>query len=321
LQRYQAERNRLKRGRIRFNSVARPAGLSSGRIFESNLLRGSDSITLGMTTAPAFPTCIAHLLAGCGVAQRRRGRLGTTISRICVPGGTSFYLKVASLSSTEDLYRERECLLWLRDRLCVPEVIYYAEQDGWAFLALTERPGENSCESLHSPPETVGMLARALRDIHELDPADCPLRETLEDELAKAGEMLAKGWIDSAGFQTANGGRTPEQVYEELLAAHSFTEDLTFTHGDYAMPNVLVTNGRVTSILDWGNARTGDRHRDFVVIRDSLIRNCPGDWMDTFLAAYGGKPLDPEKLRFYSLLDQFFSHFSLSALSPEWTGN
>ena len=273
-----------------------------------------------MKTSWEFPGCIGDLVDGpleyCG-----RGRLGTTILRGRNSRGRGYYLKAASLASVEDLSRERQILGWLRDRLPVPEVMGYAEDSGWAFLALSEGEGERSETSGQPVAETVALLGRTLSNIHILSKAHCPVGETLDEELARAGCLLAKGWIDYESFQADNDGRTPDEVYRELLNNRDFPEDLVFTHGDFAMPNVLVRGGQVTSILDWANARAGDRHRDFVVMRDSLQRNCGPDWIPAFLKAYGGgNAIDPARMEFYALLDQMFSHFAPAAISPEWIG-
>jgi aminoglycoside 3'-phosphotransferase II len=50
----------------------------------------------------------------------------------------------------------------------------------------------------------------------------------------------------------------------------------------------------------------GDRHQDLALAMRSLAFNFGADTVATFLSAYGGAPIDPRALEFFTILDEFF---------------
>jgi len=61
----------------------------------------------------------------------------------------------------------------------------------------------------------------------------------------------------------------------------------------------------VTGLVDCGRAGVGDRHQDLALAMRSLAFNFGADTVATFLSAYGGAPIDPRALEFFTILDEF----------------
>ncbi len=84
-------------------------------------------------------------------------------------------------------------------------------------------------------------------------------------------------------------------------------------HGDACRPNVLVDPAtyRVTGIIDVGRLGVADAHQDLALVTRSLeapINRAFGrDHAAAFLASHPrADRVDPERIGFYRLLDEFF---------------
>ena len=86
--------------------------------------------------------------------------------------------------------------------------------------------------------------------------------------------------------------------------------DRVLVHGDFCLPNVLLTQVgeelRMTGLVDCGRAGIGDRHPDLALAIRSLTFNFDGNTVAPFLSAYGGPSVDPQRLEFFAILDEFF---------------
>jgi aminoglycoside phosphotransferase (APT) family kinase protein len=105
-------------------------------------------------------------------------------------------------------------------------------------------------------------------------------------------------------------------------------DHISILHGDYRPGNFLFDEetGKITATLDWEAARLGDRHEDLAypmndlfAVRDERGRSlvCGLLTEDEYLARYAeksGLPVDHERLRYYSIFNEFratvFTHAS-----------
>lgn len=80
----------------------------------------------------------------------------------------------------------------------------------------------------------------------------------------------------------------------ERISAAGFTPEITFCHGDYCLPNALVTEGRITGIIDWSTGGYHDYRVDLAAGVWSIRHNLRDEaYVKTFLRAYGhAGPLD-----------------------------
>jgi kanamycin kinase len=96
-------------------------------------------------------------------------------------------------------------------------------------------------------------------------------------------------------------GLEPAAALAELLRLRPRTEDLVVCHGDYCLPNVLISDGRVTGFVDLGEVGVADRWWDLAVGSWSVTWNLGPGWEDLFLASYG-VARDEQRIAFYRLL-------------------
>ncbi|MEK7352996.1 MAG: phosphotransferase, partial [Chloroflexota bacterium] len=97
----------------------------------------------------------------------------------------TYYLKIAHKLPRRDLLQENNVLRWLRNKLPVPEVICFAEDDNRDYLLLSEIPGANAASLTDgvNKADLVKLIAQGLRMIHETSIDSCPFDRSLNVEI------------------------------------------------------------------------------------------------------------------------------------------
>ena len=257
----------------------------------------------------SLPAELQQALGNADVQRVRGGCSGVhlyLVSNACQPDR---YLKIASREIHRDLRPEAERLRWLWHKLPVPEVYYYGEDAGRQFLYISGISGiDTSSDAARAQPLlAVRLLATGLRLIHSVDAHECPFDHRLDVTIEAVRQRIALGLIDEHDLSTGCQGRSVLAVFDELLATRPTHEDLVFVHGDYCLPNIMVSfqEQRVTGFVDWGDAGVADRHQDLALCQHSIKRNLGSQWVEPFFAAYGLSDVDEGKVRFYKLLNEF----------------
>ncbi len=98
-----------------------------------------------------------------------------------------------------------------------------------------------------------------------------PLAE-VQDEQARAALLQLDGLIDGAAATAA---------WEAALAAPQWDGPPVWIHGDLLPGNLLVREGRLTGVIDWGSVGVGDPACDMVAAWGAL----PADAREVFRAA------------------------------------
>ena len=208
---------------------------------------------------------------------------------------------------------------WLEGKLPVPKVLCY-EQDGeYQYLLMSRLRGRMSCDTyyLERPDVLLTLMAEALKMLWAVDITGCPRSRNTETELREARYRVEHGLvnIDRAEPSTfgAGGFKDPEDLLR-WLESHQPDWDPVLSHGDFCLPNVLIEDGKISGYIDLGDAGVGDRWRDIALCCRSLRHNFDGTYggkvypepdLSLLFEKLGIEP-DPEKLRYYTLLDELF---------------
>ena len=257
-----------------------------------------------------LPTSLLDRLELDAVQELALGRLGNQLLRVWDKAEGPAFLKIGTGIAGQDQIDEAERLDWIGDHLPVPRVLHCATQGDRAFVLITELPGvpSHECFEAISVPTAVEKLAEGLKMVHAVSTEDCPFDRVLENELEESARRIGSPGLNVEAFM-ADTGAAPSKVLDDLVARASEVSDFVFTHGDYCFPNLLLDGQRISGIVDWGIAGISDRHRDFMSIELTIKRNCGEEWIPTFYKLYGASEVDPERVRFFWLLDRFFSHY------------
>ncbi len=254
-----------------------------------------------------LPSNLAELISDYAFQQIHIGFSPSKVFRLEAANKNSLYLKTSPRVPGFSLLQEKRKLEWLGNQLPVPKVLQFAEDENADFLLLSEISGlPASDDSLKKDiPRVIEQLAAGLKTIHSLSTADCPFNARLDFAIELGRERVIKGLVEQENFDEERQGRTPEDIFRELLATKPMNEDLVFTHGDYCFPNVILKDGNLNGFVDWGNAGVADRYQDLALLTRSVRYNFGEDWEENVFEIYGIEP-DWKKIYFYRLLDEFF---------------
>jgi aminoglycoside 3'-phosphotransferase II len=253
------------------------------------------------------------LLAGRQLEPVSIGESGAAVWRCTQPGYAAWYLKAAPVDSQRGLEREAACMGWMREyALPVPAVLDYRQSNDIEYLLSDAGVGvpASDGEWAQEGRGVAAALGHGLARLHSTDVTTCPFDRRVQTQLDEARDRIAAGRVNEDDFDAARRGRDAADLFVDVLDMVPLHEDLVLVHGDFCLPNVLLSQigGEldVTGLVDCGRAGIGDRHQDLALAIRSLTFNFGAHTVATFLSAYGGAPIDPKAIEFFTILDEFF---------------
>lgn len=262
-----------------------------------------------------LPHELNDLLADRRLERIDTGESGATVWRCTLPWRAAWYLKAGPVETQLGIEHEAACMRWLRERgVSVPRVLACLRWNDDEYLLTESAAGvPASADEWHANIEAVAVaLGRGLAQLHSTDVTACPFDRRVERQLEDARARVAAGLVREDDFDAPRLGRNAAELFAELLtiAPPTTEQDLVLVHGDFCLPNVLLTQDddrlHVTGLVDCGRAGVGDRHQDLALAVRSLTFNLGLDTVTPFMHAYGGPAVDPKRLEFYTILDEFF---------------
>jgi len=210
------------------------------------------------------------------------------------------------------LTKEKDTLIWLKDRIPVPEMICYQEMKNYAFLLMSKCEGAMTCDPsvLDKPYDMVSMLAKGLKMLWKIDIHDCPFDSTLKEKLKIAQKNVEEDDVDTSQAEdNTYGEKGFKDPYEllEWLKTNQPQEELVFSHSDYCLPNVLVKDGAITGFIDFDRAGIACKWADISLCVRSIYHNF-GHHEDYIKHLFNELDMSPDwdKIRYYILLDELF---------------
>lgn len=230
-----------------------------------------------------------------------------------------YVLKVQPKSEETD--NEFEILNWLDGACPAPKILEYVKEDRLAYTLMTKIGGEMLCDEkyMKDPQRLIALAAQALRMLWTVDVKDCPCSfSRLDRRLAEARKNVENGTVDMDDAESETfgpGGFADPAELLQWLENNRPEEDLVLTHGDFCLPNVFAQGDEITGFIDNGKMGPADRWQDISILLRSLQRNFNGKYTggvpyegyeDSMLLDALGIEMDPEKNRYYMLLDELF---------------
>lgn len=214
-----------------------------------------------------------------------------------------FFLKSAPKGS---LAKEVAMTRFFHEKGLGAEVLAYEslERD-WM---LTRRiPGEDCIDPMYlsDPQRLCDTTAQLLRQLHDLDPAGCPIHRTA-DYLATARHNYKTRQYDASLFPDNWGFATAEEAWAEVERNGHLLRSDTLLHGDYCLPNILLQDWRFSGFIDLDAGGLGDRHIDLFWGMWSLQFNLKTDaFRERFLDVYGRDKVCPAMFRTVAACEVF----------------
>lgn len=246
------------------------------------------------------------------------GLSGAHTSRVIAGDGRVVaYVKVSDHRNghlVEELAQEAARLVWLRGRgVRVPEVLSVeSEHDG--YLLTRALSGVAASEPIPQADRNsaVTSMAVSLRELHRIDVSGCPFDRSLGSLVRQARVRTAAGLVERSWQLAGKHDITAPQALLRLeqLADHIVSEEAVMNHGDFTLPNVLLSEADGVGFVDVGRAGAGDRHSDVAdmmrSLRSQMNPQYGEDYAQLFLDAYGRDLIDEQRLALYDLVEEFF---------------
>ena len=264
-----------------------------------------------MSEIVSLPDSIRRLISGKACQTNNIGMSGAQVRVFddCV-------LKIDKYSRKNE--ETVKIMRWLDGRLPVPKVLCYESNTGYQFLLMSRVSGRMACDSyyMERPKELIAGLAEALQ-LWSIDITDCPRIRDLDTELQEAAYRVMNHMVDMDKAEPSTFGkggfRDPEDLLMWLENNRPVYEP-ALSHGDLCLPNIFLDQNGVSGLIDLGDTGIGDRWRDIALCCRSLRRNSEGTYggrvypgiRPEMLFDALGIDSDPEKLRYYILLDELF---------------
>ncbi|XEC97323.1 APH(3') family aminoglycoside O-phosphotransferase [Paenibacillus tarimensis] len=220
--------------------------------------------------------------------------------------GINRYLKIQPVGSFESIEVQAKKLTWLKGKLSVPEVIDYGILGNYEYLLTLEMKGSAASDKIfrNSKDEVIELVAKGLRRIHEVSVENCPFDNRLKYMMEIVRYNTKEGLINSSKLNRKFGEGIVDNLLGEIEAyATEIKEDLVFSHGDYSMPNIIISNGRISGFIDLGNCGIADRYYDLAVAEKSIIMNFGKENTDLFYRCYGIDDVDHQRVRFFQIVE------------------
>lgn len=226
-------------------------------------------------------------------------------------------LKIQTIS--EESLNEYHMLAWLKDKVPVPKVLGFERDEHKNYLLMTKLTGEMSCADkyLKNPDQLTTILAEALQMLWKVDISNCPYIYNLDKKLLMAKYNVENNLVDMDDIELGtfgeNGFNDPFRLLE-WLNNNKPKEELVLSHGDFCLPNIFLSNGKVSGYIDLGMTGIADKWQDIALCYRSLLHNFEGKYTGKQYQGFNVdilfKKLEVapnwDKIRYYILLDELF---------------
>lgn len=214
-----------------------------------------------------------------------------------------FFLKSAPAGTLET---EARMTQYFHSKNLAAEVLgYVRDERDWL---LTRRVSGEDCvdgKYLDDPKRLSELMGLLLRRLHETDVSGCPIDRT-KRYIDTAIHNYHTGNYDSSHFPNNWGYACADEAFRVVQEMAPRLKSDTLLHGDYCLPNVILSDWEFSGFIDLDAAGLGDRHIDLFWGAWSLGFNLKTDaYRDRFLDAYGRDQIDSEILNAIGAFEVF----------------
>lgn len=215
-----------------------------------------------------------------------------------------FYLKRAAAGT---LKNEMIMTEYMHKKGLAANVIDYIS-DSYDWL-LTEKIRGEDCtfeKYIADPKLLCDTLAKLLRELHETDFSDCPVKNRTERYIETAKSNYFSNHYDKAHLNGRFGYTSAEEAYRIIEENKKLLKSDTLIHGDYCLPNIILDNWNFSGFIDVDCCGVGDKHIDIFWATWSLAYNLGTDnYRERFFDAYGRENFDVELIRIIGAFEVF----------------
>lgn len=152
----------------------------------------------------------------------------------------------------------------------------------WPWSVVRWIPGSPGDQvALGDVASSAERLGRFLRALHRPAPAEAPHNPYRSVPLADRADLVQDGLTQLGSVLDVAAVR---RVWEQALAAPTWTAPPTWIHGDLHPANTVIVDGVLAGVIDFGDVCAGDPATDVAAAWMLLASEA----VPTFAAAYGG---------------------------------
>lgn len=259
-----------------------------------------------------LPKALEALCNNYQLEEDLKGESPTEVFKLTGQSET-LYLKMGHQkfsNTTYSIAREKDLMLWLSEKIQVPKVLDYQENDEHQFLLMKQLRGEVLYDKWEkaefSSNEFVDTFAEAIKQLQTIRIDDCPFDSSLDVRLLELRYLIDHNLIAHGDFATSKlPFSDPENLYQHLLVT-KFEERPVFSHGDMNDANILIDAQGNIGLVDWGRGGRADIWCDIA----HAARNIWEETRDKKLTQRLFKRLqikeDKQKIKYHLLLDTLF---------------
>lgn len=247
------------------------------------LIKGSNRLNEFLKTA----TSIEKITIGCSGKKVYKIRKKSKV----------FYLKVANHLSKESI-----SLDYLKDKVIVPEKVFYEKYNGMSYLLTKSLNGIMLCDDYFDDHimEGIDIIVEAFNALYNIDYSDCVIDETIPVKIKRIEENIDLIKEEDIKKEILDRFHTKQAILK-YLKGNMPKQIIGFTHGDMSLPNIYACNGHFSGLLDTEDAGLSDIYYDLVVCEMSIERNYGEEYVDVFYEKLGIEK-DEFKSDYYRIL-------------------
>ena len=247
------------------------------------IIKGSNRLNEFLKTA----TSIEKITIGCSGKKVYKIRKKSKV----------FYLKVANHLSKESI-----SLDYLKDKVIVPEKVFYEKYNGMSYLLTKSLNGIMLCDDYFDDHimEGIDIIVEAFNALYNIDYSDCVIDETIPVKIKRIEENIGLIKEEDIKKEILDRFHTKQAILK-YLKGNMPKQIIGFTHGDMSLPNIYACNGHFGGLLDTEDAGLSDIYYDLVVCEMSIERNYGEEYVDVFYEKLGIEK-DEFKSDYYRIL-------------------
>ena len=236
-----------------------------------------------------FPASIQKIIGSMPVLSENVGRSGAFVAYI----GDELVLK---RTEKGQLQNAQKMQTFLSGYGLAPEVVHFETGD-FDYMISKKALGRSAIdrEYRREPRRLARALGEFLLKIHSLPVGQCPVSGLTDKWIGDFYAAVDKTDGVYKHISEYIGIETLSKAKEIVNENAAFLASDTVLHGDYCLPNVMLTDFEAKHAIDLGEGGVGDRHFDLFWGLWSLSYNLKTDaYGDDFLSAYGKKSVNKD---------------------------
>ena len=217
----------------------------------------------------------------------------------------TYFIKI---SSKGNLTSEYEKLKWLNDKLSVPRITLYDYTDDTEYLITESVGGKMACSEyyLNNPEVGINVIAKAFKQIVDVDIKDCPFNVSIDYKLALVESNVNNNLIhlEDLKEETLKKFGNLENIIK-FLKDNKFDDEYCFSHGDTSLPNIFASGNEFVGFIDVGECGIADKWFDLAICEKSIKRNYGEQYISKFYDELNIIP-ERDKIDYYLLMMELY---------------